>query len=74
VTIIAAALALALEGGGPVSLDGLFGRQRSGVGWGLVSLVLGLGGAAVTLSVADKFKPAESDATATASATDAAQA
>jgi putative oxidoreductase len=73
-TIIAVALALALEGAGPVSLDGLFGRQRSGVGWGLVSLVLGLGGAAVTLSLADRFKPGESDATAAASTTDAAQA
>jgi putative oxidoreductase len=74
-TIIAAALAIALEGAGPVSLDGLFRRQRSGVGWALLSLLLGLGGAAVTLSVADRFKPGESDATpAAASTTDAAQA
>jgi putative oxidoreductase len=56
-TLIAAALSLAASGPGPWSLDGLFGKQRSGLGWGLVALALGLGGAAATLAVADKFAP-----------------
>jgi putative oxidoreductase len=56
-TLIAAALSLAASGPGLWSVDGLFGKQRSGFGWGLVALALGLGGAAVTLAVADKFAP-----------------
>jgi putative oxidoreductase len=60
--IIAAALALASDGPGALSFDGIFGHRRSGFRWALASLVLGLGGAAVTLAISDRFAP-ESDAT-----------
>lgn len=56
-TLIAAAFALAAEGPGPLSLDGILGHQRSGLGWGLVALAVGLGGAAATLALAERLAP-----------------
>jgi putative oxidoreductase len=57
--IIAAAIALASDGPGTISLDGVFGHRRTGFRWALASLVVGLGGAAATLAISDKFTPAE---------------
>lgn len=56
-TLMAAAFALAAEGPGPVSVDGLLRKQRSGLTWAVLQLALGLGGAAATLAVADKMAP-----------------
>jgi len=64
-TLIAAALALAADGPGPLSIDGLLRRQRQGIQWGLLSAILALTGVAATLAIADKFKP-EEEATETA--------
>jgi putative oxidoreductase len=61
-TLIAAAFALATEGPGPISLDGIFGKQRSGLSWGVFSLVLAGAGAAATLAVSNKLAPAEVEA------------
>jgi putative oxidoreductase len=47
--IIAAVLAIAEVGPGPVSLDAALGRERSGTGWALAALIAGVGGAAVLL-------------------------
>jgi len=58
-TLIAAALALAATGPGPFSLDGLLGGQRSGLRWGVVAFLLGIGGAASTIAVASRFRPDE---------------
>ena len=57
-TLIAACLSLAASGPGLFSVDGLLGKQRSGFGWGVVALALGLGGAAATVAVASKLAPA----------------
>jgi putative oxidoreductase len=56
-TIIAAALSLATAGPGILSLDGLLRKRRSGLGWGVVALALGAGGAAATLAVSNKMQP-----------------
>jgi putative oxidoreductase len=56
-TLIAAALALAAEGPGVLSLDGLLRKHRSGLHWAIVAAALGLGGAAATLAVADRMAP-----------------
>ncbi len=56
-TIIAAAFALAAEGPGPVSIDGLLRKHRSGLKWAVVELAMGLGAAAATLAVADRMAP-----------------
>jgi putative oxidoreductase len=58
-TLMAAALALAAEGPGKLSLDGLFGKNRSGLKWAVVALALGLGSAAATLAISDRLAPAE---------------
>jgi putative oxidoreductase len=58
-TLIAASLSLAASGPGLFSVDGLFGKQRSGFRWGVVALALGLGGAAATLAVASNLAPAD---------------
>lgn len=57
-TLVAASFALAAEGPGLFSIDGLLGKQRSGLKWGLLSAGLGFGAAAVALRAADKFSPA----------------
>ena len=55
--IIAAALTLAAQGPGPLSLDGLLRKERSGTKWGILALVMGVAGAATTLAVANRFRP-----------------
>ncbi len=57
--IIAAAIALAADGPGALSLDGLLRRRRSGLHWGIAAVALGLAGAAATLAVSEKFTPVE---------------
>ena len=46
VVLAAAAVSLAESGPGPLSLDGLRGKERAGAKWGLLSLLLGAAGAA----------------------------
>jgi putative oxidoreductase len=46
VVLAAAAVSLAESGPGPLSLDALRGKEKSGARWGIVSLVLGAAGAA----------------------------
>jgi putative oxidoreductase len=46
VVLIAAAIALAELGPGPISLDGLRGDERAGAGWALAALAAGGAGAA----------------------------
>ena len=46
VVLAAAAVSLAESGPGGLSLDALRGKERSGARWGLLSLLLGAGGAA----------------------------
>ena len=53
--IIAAAFALAADGPGRASLDGLLGRQRSGLRWGILALALALGAAAANLELARRM-------------------
>lgn len=55
--LMAAAFALAAEGPGKASLDGLFGKQRSGLHWGLLELALGIGGAFANLELAKRMAP-----------------
>jgi putative oxidoreductase len=55
--IIAAALTLAAQGPGPLSLDGLLRKERSGHKWGVLALLMGVAGAATTLAVANRFRP-----------------
>ena len=77
-TIIAAAFALAASGPGTLSVDALLGRRHEGLGWALASVGLGLGAAAATLAVSERFKPedalvvAPDEAETDAAATDAA--
>jgi putative oxidoreductase len=52
-TLMAAAFTLAAEGPGLFSLDRILRRQRSGFGWGVVQLLMGLGGAAAVVGLAD---------------------
>jgi putative oxidoreductase len=55
--IIAAAIALAADGPGALSVDGLFRDWRSGLRWAIAAVVLGIGGAAATLAISEKFTP-----------------
>jgi putative oxidoreductase len=71
-TLIAAAAALAGTGPGPVSVDGLLGHRREGIGWLSGAVAVGVGAAAATVAVSERFKPAGGDAVPTASATAAA--
>jgi putative oxidoreductase len=48
--LIAACLAIATGGAGAWSLDEAFGWDLHGAGWGLVALVVGFAGAAITLA------------------------
>lgn len=58
-TLIAAAVALAADGPGALSLDALRRKQRTGFGWSLVALAMGVGGAAATMAVAERMAPPE---------------
>lgn len=62
-TLIAAALALAAEGPGPLSLDGLFGRYRSGLRWAVLAAALGLGGALATVKLSEQVAPVAPETT-----------
>ena len=56
-TLIAAALALAGEGPGLLSIDGILRKQRRGSKWAFAAAALGLGAAAATMKVAKRFAP-----------------
>jgi putative oxidoreductase len=63
VVLVAAVLALAELGPGPVSLDGLRGRERAGARWALAALAAGGAGAAgVYLSQRQTSQQAPADA------------
>ncbi len=53
--LIAGALVIAEQGPGPLSLDALRGKQRSGVLWGAFALGAGLAGAAGSSALAGYF-------------------
>jgi putative oxidoreductase len=63
-TIIAAALSLASAGPGALSIDGLFGKHRSGFRWAVLSLALASAGAAATLAISSRMAPADSPGSA----------
>jgi len=67
VVLIAAVLTLVEVGPGNLSLDHLLGNERSGPGWTLVALVLGVAGA-VGAHIAAESYPAPAEAPAEASA------
>ena len=56
--VIAAVLAIAEAGPGPVSLDAALGAERKGVGWALAALIAGVGGSAVLLRDWERPAPA----------------
>ena len=58
VVLIAAAAALAELGPGPISVDALRGRERSGAIWGLAALAAGAGGAVAAHVYAQSQAPA----------------
>jgi len=53
--LMALAFALAAEGPGPLSIDGLLRRRRSGLRWAIVELVVGLGAAAAVMALSDNL-------------------
>jgi putative oxidoreductase len=55
--LIAALTLLAEQGPGPVSLDRVLGTQRSGMGWGLGALALGVAASTATIEVARRSAP-----------------
>jgi putative oxidoreductase len=55
--LIAALTVLAEQGPGPVSLDHALGTERSGAGWGLGALALGLAASAATVEIARRTAP-----------------
>jgi putative oxidoreductase len=59
VVLIAAVLALTEMGPGKLSLDHLLGRERSGPGWALAALLLGIGGAFGAHALAEASAPPE---------------
>jgi putative oxidoreductase len=61
-TLIAGALELAIEGPGSLSVDRLIGKERSGLRWGALAAVVGLGSAAATVAIANKFAPEQAPA------------
>lgn len=73
-TLMAAAFAVAAEGPGKLSIDALLGKRRSGLGWGVASLILGLGGAAGALAIAERMAPAGAGEGAASVSTSAATA
>ena len=56
--LIAAVTALAETGPGPISLDHLRGKERSGTLWALASLGLGVGTAFLTMAAGQRGTPA----------------
>ena len=57
-TLIVAAAALAADGVGPISVDGLLGTDRHGARWALAALTAGAVAAAATVTTANRFRPA----------------
>jgi putative oxidoreductase len=57
-TVIAAVLAIAEIGPGPLSLDHALGRERSGTGWALAAALAGVGGSALVLRDWERPAPA----------------
>jgi len=55
--LIAAALLIAEEGPGPVSLDAVLGIERKGAGWALGALVLGAAASAATIEAGRRNAP-----------------
>jgi len=70
--LIAAAMAIAELGPGPISIDGAFGTERSGLGWGLGALALGAAGAVGAHALAESH-PAPPEPPEAAQAPEAAQ-
>ncbi len=64
VVLIAASLAVAAHGPGPLSLDALLGRRRSGTRWALLAAAAGLGAAAGAVQLAARMAPPEEAETA----------
>jgi putative oxidoreductase len=58
VVLIAAVLALAEVGAGPLSIEGLRGRERSGTGWMLAALAGGVVGALAAAQTREPAPPA----------------
>ncbi len=73
-TLIAAALALAGEGPGVLSIDGVRRKQRRGSQWAFAAAALGLGAAAATMKVAERSAPPAPAGTPAAAGTDQAAA
>jgi len=67
IVLIAAVLALVEVGPGELSLDHLLGNERSGPGWTLLALALGVAGAAAAHVAAESY-PAPPEAPAEAAA------
>lgn len=60
--IMASSFAVAAQGPGPFSIDGLLRKRRSGLQWGLLAAGLGLGAAAGALKAAEAMAPPPSQA------------
>ncbi len=72
--LIAAVIALAEAGPGPLSVDAALGKERSGPGWALLALLAGAAGAAGAHYLAESQKPPEPTATpASVTVSDAGQ-
>lgn len=61
-TLIAAALTLAAEGPGLLSVDGILRRQRRGFVWALLAAALGAGAAAATVAISEQLAPTSAEA------------
>ena len=55
--LIAAALVIAEQGPGPISLDALLGTERKGTGWALAALVLGAAASTATIEAGRRNAP-----------------
>ena len=53
--IMAATFAIAAAGGGPLSLDGLRGKRRTGTVWSLAQLAVGIGAAVGAMRLAGRW-------------------
>jgi putative oxidoreductase len=60
-SVVAAVLAIAEAGPGPVSLDGALGIEHKGTPWALAALIAGVGGAALLLRDWERPAPAEGE-------------
>jgi putative oxidoreductase len=68
-TIVAAVLAIAEAGPGPISLDAALGIERKGIGWSLAALAAGVGGSALVLRDWERPAPAAEEPQVQADAT-----